>query len=624
MLVVLTAVLGAEQKSSPQLVPSPVTTGGPTVTITSPTTHASIDVETPQIILMGVATPRSGSPVSTVTWRNDRGAEGIAEYNRASGVWFTTNTGRNTTVVREEFSQNPAWVEAMRPGPVSPGWDEVISTVPPTIAFVRTTGGFEPVPLTDVDGGLPFIINTVEPFPGVDERSYDVSVTLADVTSDSDDAAALIFGYQDDANYCAVFWYGADADTDLYLVKRSQGTLSLLGEPSNIDPASDDTLTVEVRGEALDVQVNGVSRITATDGDCGNATSVGVGIGQQHTSTAAWRFADFTVADHDSNVQGIPLLPGANVITVTATDAKGRASSDTITVTLRDMRPPVVSFTAPTSSASYSTPAASVALDISASDNTSVTSCSFTCTTCAQKTGSMSRAALGSAWLTSGVGLSVGANTITATCVDPAGNEGRATLVVVRNGADSSAPTITVPANFTSATASARITGSARDNISVNRVRWSCDRCPSGTAQITPGPNVNWSVNVTLAPGPNVLTFVAEDVLGNKTNKTVTVTYAAKDAPKTAVTIIWDWTGPPAARFKLWCNNSVVKNFSDADLTRKAMGGGVTEVRAVVTGLKGKFECALTAHDTLDGKARDSEKSNAIILNLDLPVATKK
>ena len=619
MLVALTAALGAAQQSKPLGIPS-VSGGGPAVTITSPTMNPSLVVDTPKLILMGVAANQFASPVSAVTWRNDRGGAGAASYNPATGVWMTTGPGRGTTVVREEFGERSAWIDALRAGPVSAGWDEVISALPRKIAFVRSTGGFEPVTVPTDTSGMPFIINTVEAFPGITARSYDVSVTLADASSDASDAAALIFGYQDDANYCAVFWYGAGAETDLYLLKRSQGTLSALGEPSNIDPDADDTLTIEVRGEMLDVKVNGVSRITAIDGDCDNADSVGLGVGAQRTLSGGWRFDDFTVARHDPDVEGIPLQPGANVITVTATDTKGRASSDKITVTLRDTRAPVVSFTAPTAGASHSTSSAAVDLAVAAADNTAVTSCTFACTSCTPRTGSLNRASLSAAaWSASRVALSVGGNAISAACVDAAGNQGRATLLVTRTAADSAAPTITVPGNFTSATASMRINGSARDNISVARVRWTCDRCPAGTVQITSGPNVAWSANVTLAPGANVLTFIAEDAAGNRTNTPVTVVYGAKDPPRTSVTIIWDWTGPPTARFKLWCNNSVVKNFKDSDLTRKAIGGGVTEIRATVTGLKGRFECALTAHDTVRGKPLDSDRSNTITLNMDLP-----
>ena len=622
LLIALTATLGAAQKIG--------TSGsGPAVTITYPTMTSSLVVDAPKVILRGAATNQFASPVSGVTWRNDRGGAGIASYNPATGIWTTTGAGRGTTVVRQEFDQGSAWFDALRAGPLSAGWEEAVSALPPKIAFVRSGGAYEPVTVPSAANGMPFIINTVEAFPGIAERNYDVSVTLAEASSNASDAAALIFGYQDDANYCAVFWYGAGAETDLYLLKRSQGTLSALGEPANIDPDADDTLTIEVRGERLDVKVNGVSRITAIHGDCNKADTVGLGVGPQRSAAAGWRFDDFTVVHHDPDVEGIPLQPGANVITVTATDTKGRVGSDTITVTLRDTRAPVVSFMAPTAGASHFTSSATVDLAVTASDDAAVTSCTFACTTCTPRTGSLSRTSMASAaWSASRVALSVGGNAVGATCVDAAGNQGRATLVVTRTAADSAAPTITVPGKFTSATASARIDGTARDNISVTRVRWTCDRCQAGTVQIKSGPNVTWSANVTLVPGTNVLTFIAEDAAGNKTNTSVTVLYATnnppKDPPKTSVTIIWDWTGPPTARFKLWCNNSVVKNFNDSDLTRKAIGGGVTEMRATVTGLKGTFECALTAHDTDRGKPRDSDRSNTITLNMDLPAPPAK
>ena len=625
LLVAFTAAVGATQQTAPKsFVPPIAMGGGPALTITSPTPASSIAVDTPKLILMGSAAGQFSSPVSTVTWRNDRGGVGTASYNPATRVWMTTGPGSGTTVIREAFSERNAWTDALRAGPLSAGWDEVVNTLPSKIAFLRSGGGYEPITLPSVNSGVPFIINTVDAFSDLSERSYDVSVTLADASRDAGDAAALIFGYQDDANYCAVFWNGAGAATDLYLLKRSQGTLSVLGEPSNIDPDADDTLTIEVRGEVLDVKVNGLSRITAIDSDCDNADSVGLGVGQQRTLAGGWRFEDFTVAHHDPQVEGIPLQPGANVITVTATDTKGRAGSDTIVVTLRDTRAPDVGFTAPTTGASHATSAATVDLALAATDNAAVTSCTFACPTCTPKSGSLKRASLtGTAWSAARVALSGGVNAITAACGDAAGNQGRASVVITRTVADAAKPTLTVPASFTSATASAWINGTARDNVSVTRVSWTCDRCPAGTAEITSAPSVAWGANLFLMPGANVLTFTAEDAAGNRTKTRVTI-YGPNEAPRKSVTLIWDWTGPPTARFKLWCNNSVVKNFNDADLTRKTMGGGVTEIRATVTGLKGLFECSLSAHDTIRGKPVDSDRSNAITLNMDLPVAAVK
>jgi hypothetical protein len=625
LLVALTAPLGATQQADPKsFVPPLDMGGGPALTITSPTMAGSIVVDTPKLILMGSAAGQFSSPVSTVTWRNDRGGAGIASYNPATRVWMTTGPGHGTTVIREAFSERSAWTDALRTGPLSTGWDEVVNTLPSKIAFLRSGGGYEPITLPSVNSGTSFIINTVDAFSDLSERSYDVSVTLADASSDAGDAAALIFGYEDDANYCAVFWNGAGAATDLYLLKRSQGTLSVLGEPSNIDPAADDTLTIEVRGEVLDVKVNGVSRITAVDSDCDNADRVGLGVGQQRTLAGAWKFEDFTVAHHDPGVEGIPLQMGKNVITVTATDTKGRAGSDTIVVTLRDTRAPDVGFRAPTTGASHSTSAATVDLAVATTDSAAVTSCSFACTTCTPKSGPLNRASLtGTAWSAARVALSAGVNTVHATCSDAAGNQGRASVVITRSVTDSVKPTLTLPANFTSATPSTWINGTARDNVSVTRLSWTCDRCPAGTAAITGGPRVAWGANVTLVAGANVLTFTAEDAAGNKTKTRITI-YGPNEAPRKSVTLIWDWTGPPTARFKLWCNNSVVKNFNEADLTRKAMGGGVTEIRATVTGLKGVLECSLSAHDTVRGKPADSDRSNAITLNMELPLSAVK
>jgi hypothetical protein len=222
-------------------------------------------------------------------------------------------------------------------------------------------------------------------------------------------------------------------------------------------------------------------------------------------------------------------------------------------------------------------------------------------------------------WLAPAVALSVGANTIGATCIDRMGNEGRATLTVTRTPpaapSDSVAPVIVVPANFVSLKNPARIVGTARDNVSVTRVRWTCDRCPSGTAVIVPGREVAWVATVALASGINVVTFTAEDARGNRTTGRLIVVYGGDPPSTRPVTIAWDWTGAKSSRFRLWCNGAVVKTFQEPELTRKATTD-FTEVRTTVSGLKGVLECAVTAYDVVKGQIVESDLSNSIILNL--------
>jgi hypothetical protein len=221
-------------------------------------------------------------------------------------------------------------------------------------------------------------------------------------------------------------------------------------------------------------------------------------------------------------------------------------------------------------------------------------------------------------WLAPAVGVSLGTNTISAACVDRLGNEGRATVTVSRTSppTDSVAPTIMVPPHFISSKSPARIVGTARDNVGVTRVRWTCDRCPSGTAVTVPGLDVSWTATVALARGTNVVTFIAEDARGNRATARQIVVFG-DERPRTGpVTIGWDWTGKKTTRFRLWCNSAIVKPFQEAELTRKVRASDLTEIETTVHGLKGLLECTVTAYDVVNGRLLESDSSNVIVLNM--------
>src|SRR5207247_5085435 len=63
---------------------------------------------------------------------------------------------------------------------------------------------------------------------------------------------------------------------------------------------------------------------------------------------------------------GIVLQPGANGLTVTATDAAGNTATDTLTVTLSDTTPPAVSITAPAAGATVT---GTITVSATATDN---------------------------------------------------------------------------------------------------------------------------------------------------------------------------------------------------------------------------------------------------------------
>jgi hypothetical protein len=223
------------------------------------------------------------------------------------------------------------------------------------------------------------------------------------------------------------------------------------------------------------------------------------------------------------SVAGVVLQPGANVVTVTARDAAGNLAAATLAVTYTapDTTAPVVSITAPTTAATFSTNSTPVTLGGTGTDNVGVT----------QVTWSNDRGGSGTAsgagiWTASGIVLQLGANVLTVTARDAAGNLGTASVTATY---DPTPPTmaITTPTagpTYTTPTSPLTLGGTAADDIGVTQVTWSSDRGGSGTATGT----TTWSVSgISLLPGTNVLTVTARDAANNVSTAGLTVTYTA-------------------------------------------------------------------------------------------------
>jgi len=127
----------------------------------------------------------------------------------------------------------------------------------------------------------------------------------------------------------------------------------------------------------------------------------------------------------------IPLAAGANLITVTATDTSGNTSTDTITVNytppLGDPVPPSVNIVTPLATGTVNVGVPTVDITGTASDNNVVAEVTYSNTS----TGFYATASGTTNWSAMGVTLNAGVNVITARAIDPAGNVGQSTLVVV-------------------------------------------------------------------------------------------------------------------------------------------------------------------------------------------------
>src|SRR3990170_3161062 len=125
----------------------------------------------------------------------------------------------------------------------------------------------------------------------------------------------------------------------------------------------------------------------------------------------------------DWTVSGIVLQPGVNVLTVTAEDANGNSAIDTLTVTYTDTTQPTLTITSPTSSPTYATGSSPLTLGGTASDNIGVTQVTWI-----NDRGGSGTATGTTTWSASGIALLPGANQLTVTARDAAGNTGTAIL----------------------------------------------------------------------------------------------------------------------------------------------------------------------------------------------------
>jgi Putative Ig domain/Fibronectin type III domain/Glucodextranase, domain B len=220
------------------------------------------------------------------------------------------------------------------------------------------------------------------------------------------------------------------------------------------------------------------------------------------------------------SVASVGLQTGNNVITLTARDAAGNVGTDIVTVTYRvpDTTVPVVTITSPTSASTYTT--STMTISGTASDNVGVTVVSWS-----TDRGSSGTAAGTTNWTAAGVALQSGANVVTVTALDAAGNQGKAMLTVTYTPPDTVAPSVSILGPTTApsySTTSSVVTlgGTSSDNMGVTAVTWANNRGGSGFSSGT----TNWSVpSVALQGGSNVITMTAQDAAGNKGTAVLTI-----------------------------------------------------------------------------------------------------
>ncbi len=123
----------------------------------------------------------------------------------------------------------------------------------------------------------------------------------------------------------------------------------------------------------------------------------------------------------------VPLLTGANVITMTARDATNKTSTDTLTVTMTGgtNQAPTVTVTSPTSGTAFTSTSSTVNLSGTATDDGTLSRVTWQ-----NSLGGSGTASGTTAWSATGIALQPGANVLTLTAQDAAGLTSTDTLTI--------------------------------------------------------------------------------------------------------------------------------------------------------------------------------------------------
>ncbi len=321
---------------------------------------------------------------------------------------------------------------------------------------------------------------------------------------------------------------------------------------------------ITVRFTATDTTKPGLTITAPAPNGLTNQTTIAVTgtISDQTATTVTVNGVAATVTSNTSYTASVPLASeGNNLLTVTATDAAGNSVDSTRTVT-RDTQAPALSVSAPVDG--LITRDATTPVQGTTSDANGVTVNTN-----------------GTPWTVAGGGfsgsiaLSSGANVLTTTATDGAGN---ATSVVRNVTHDATPPTLTVtaPANGATTTAdSITVSGTVSDLTAVT---------VAANGVNLPVVSGAFSRKIALAEGENPVTVTATDAAGNtaSTVRTVTREVPIPPDPATVATPI-DPTVPTtlaASTAFLYSGSNPIQTGVTAD-TIKAHTAGVVRGKVV-------------------------------------------
>ncbi len=508
----------------------------PTISIIQPTTGPEYTTPESVIDISGAV----GTSADSVVWVSDRGPSGDATF--ADGLWSIVTAGAAVDVFDEDFSSASSanlTTHTVTPGPGS-SWATANAGLGSNYCNIRSNGYVQPA-LTENSSLLMCRAVTASALSANYNVAFKLTTSMPTV-SHPNRIWGVYFSAQQTTNptdFCAVM-VGSAGVTDLRLIQRVSGTGSVI-TAVDANPALNNIVSVEVRGAAIVVKLDGVEKINTSDADCNGASRYvglifGAALSEADNNTeTGQKIDDFLLTDVGTGTSGIPLSAGDNVITVTACNSLLMAPNDcseaVITVsTGADTTPPSISMTQPTGGTPYSTPGSTVTLSGITSDLVGVDT--VICTNDEDMV-SYPASIVSGVWTCADIALTLGLQNIEFEACDAASNCTAASVEVTRTAAaDSTVPTIDidVPSGDIGVSASSTtLSGTANDNASVASVSCTCDVCGGGgTASGSPGATMNWSlaVNGTLVVGPNIFSCKAVDSSNNEsTVGTRTITY---------------------------------------------------------------------------------------------------
>ena len=498
---------------------TPADTTNPAVTITTPTTNPTHGVTTTPLSIGGTASDNMA--VTQVTWANDRGGSGTASGTTAwsvSGIVLASGANVLSVTARDAAgnTSTDTLTVTYTPPPVGLvaafSFNETSGTTAADASGNSNTGTLQNGPVWAAGrngGGLQFDgTNDMVAVNSSSSLNLTTGMTLEawiypTSTSDTRDVLIKEGSNVDIYNLYARNWRGVP-ESNVHV-----GGSNRTAEGATLPVNTWTHLAGTYDGTTLRLFVNGTQvASTAVSGSISTSTGpLRIGgnlmwgeyfqgsIDDVRVYNRALIVAEIQ-ADMNTPVGGVPPPP--------------------------DTTNPGVTITTPTSNPTHGVTTTPLSIGGTASDNVGVTQVTWV-----NDQGGSGTATGTTAWSVSGIVLVSGANVLTVTARDAAGNTATDQLTVTYTPADTTNPgvTITTPTSNPThgvTTTPLSIGGTASDNVGVTQVTWVNDRGGSGTATGTTA----WSVSgIVLVSGANVLTVTARDAAGNTATDQLTVTY---------------------------------------------------------------------------------------------------